>query len=162
MPVSIRAAQAADVAFLTEMSVVAAFWRPDGHSRVVADVLRNPELARYIEGWPRPGDLGVIAEDDIPIGAAWLRFFPATDPGYGFVDDTIPELGIGVVGGRRGQGIGGLLLDALLSAARHAGSDAVSLSVANGNGARRLYERHGFQPVGEAGGSVTMVLRLAQ
>jgi GNAT superfamily N-acetyltransferase len=40
-----------------------------------------------------------------PVGAAWLRFFPAHDPGCGFIDERI-ELSIGVVEGWRGRGVG--------------------------------------------------------
>ena len=124
------------------------------------DILHNPDIAHYVLGWPRAGDIGVVAADGDPVGAAWLRFFAPTDPGFGFVADTIPELSIGVVRPRRGQGVGGRLLDALLTAAGAAGIDAVSLSVERDNPARRLYERLGFRPVGAVGGSMTMLLRL--
>ncbi|WP_298253263.1 GNAT family N-acetyltransferase [uncultured Arthrobacter sp.] len=161
----LRPADSSDAAFLAEMLVAAAFWRPDGPSGSVAEVLSRPELAHYIADWPRTGglgaDLGVVAlEGQQRVGAAWLRFFPERDPGYGFVDEATPELSIGVVRARRGRGIGSRLLDALISEARGHGLPCLSLSVEPDNHARRLYERVGFRTVGGVGGSSTMVLRL--
>jgi ribosomal protein S18 acetylase RimI-like enzyme len=144
------------------MLVAAAFWRPDRPSQSVGEVLNQPELAHYVAGWPRPGDLGVIAVDgQQSVGAAWLRLLPESDPGYGFVDAATPEMGMAVVQRWRGRGVGARLLDALLAAARERGVASLSLSVERDNHpARRLYERAGFQQVREVGGSLTMLLRL--
>jgi len=120
--------------------------------------LARPELAHYVTGWPRPGDMGIVAEDGPPVGAAWLRLLPEQDPGYGFVDEETPELSIGVVPTQRGRGIGLLLLEALIEAARAQRYQALSLSVEPDNPARRLYERHGFQVTGTVDGSLTMLL----
>lgn len=158
--VVLRPAGPGDAAFLTEMLVEAAFWRPDGPRGRVEDVLGQPELAHYVTGWSRPGDLGVVAETAHPVGAAWLRYFGADEPGYGFVDVGTPEVAMGVVPAWRGRRVGGALLDALIAAARDAGSVAVSLSVERDNPARRLYERLGFHQVVEVDGSRTMLLRL--
>lgn len=160
MPVDVRAADAEDARFLSDMLAQAAFWRPDGPQGTREDIRCRPELARYVIGWPRLGDLGVIGEDDGPVGAAWLRFFVADDPGYGFVDETIPEISIAVVRSHRSQGIGRLLLDALIAASRDENIPAVSLSVEPDNYALRLYERAGFRRAGHHGGAITMLLRL--
>lgn len=157
---SSRPAGPGDAAFLTEMLVEAAFWRPDRLRGGVDDVLREPALAHYVTGWPRVGDLGVVAEVEHPVGAAWLRLFPADDPGYGFVDAGTPEVAMGVLPAWRGRGVGSDLLDALIVAARDAGSVTLSLSVEPDNSARRLYERFDFHQVGEVDGSLTMLLRL--
>ena len=110
----------------------------------------RPEVRKYLAGWGRPGDAGVVAVDAAGnrLGAAWYRLFPAHDPGYGFVAADIPELAIGVAAAARGQGVGGALLDALLALARDQGWRAVSLSVDRANPARRLYERKGFRDAG--------------
>lgn len=163
MPFVLRPARASDADFLTEMLVVAAFWRPDGPHGSVAEVLTQPQLAHYVVGWPRPDDVGVIAlHDRQPIGAAWLRMLPVSDPGYGFVDATTPEFAIGVTAEWRGRGVGDRLLGALVTAAAGHGFAAVSLSVEHENPARGLYERHGFRPVGEESGSLTMLLLLGE
>ena len=102
--VRVRVADAADGPFLTEMLVEAAYWRLDGPRGDAKEVLADPALAHYVSGWPQPGDLGVIAEDEAPVGAAWLRLFTPESPGYGFVDDRTPELSMGVHVDRRGRG----------------------------------------------------------
>lgn len=143
------------------MLVAAAFWRPNGPSGSVTGVLSQPQLAHYVAGWLRPGDFGVIALNaQQPVGAAWARLFPESDPGYGFVDAVTPELSMGVVRAWRGGGIGSRLLDALIAAAREQKLASLSLSVEPDNHARFLYERVGFRQVSEVGGSLTMLLRL--
>lgn len=143
------------------MLVAAAFWRPDGPSGSVAEVLAEPKLAHYVVGWPRPGDLGVIAlNGHQPVGAAWVRLFPESAPGYGFVDAAAPELSMGVVQPWRGRGVGARLLGELVAAAREQNLASLSLSVERDNYARRLYERVGFRQIDEADGSLRMLLRL--
>ena len=118
---------------------------------------------RYVIGWGRPGDAGVIALDEgFPVGAAWYRRFTADEPGYGFVDEQTPELAIAVVPSRRGRGFGDELLKALLARAREEGYEQVSLSVERNNPALKLYERHGFRTVREVGNTYTMVARPAE
>lgn len=160
MSFDLRPAEPSDAPFLTEMLVAAMFWRPDGPTGSVRQILENPELAHYIADWPRPGDLGVVAEDENPVGAVWIRLLPEGDPGYGFVNSTTPELSMGVVEAWRRRGIGAHLLDALIASARERGLAALSLSVEPDNYARHLYERFGFQQVGNRGGSLTMLLHL--
>lgn len=160
MAVLLRPAVASDAGFLTEMLVEAAYWRPTGPPGSVEEVLRQPELAHYVTGWPRPGDLGVVAEDGPPVGAAWVRAFGPQDPGYGFVDAAVPELAMGVVPARRREGVGVRLVGALVRTARAQGLGALSLSVEDDNHARRMYERSGFVRVGGTAGSSTMLLRL--
>lgn len=161
VPFHVRPARSTDADFLTEMLVMAAFWRPDGPTGSVQAVLERPEFAHYVSGWPRPGDLGVVAEGkEGPVGAAWLRLLPEDDPGYGFVDAATPELSIGVAPPQRGQGVGSSLLEALVASAREQARSAVSLSVEPDNPARHLYERFGFQVVSAVNGSVTMLLHI--
>lgn len=158
--VAIRPATAADAHFLQRVLVLAADWRPDVAPRSVEEVLADPALAHYVEGWPRPGDFGVVAEDGRgqPVGAAWCRSFSVDDPGYGFVSAEVPELSIGVFAGARGAGIGRALLTELIAEARARGIARMSLSVELDNHARRLYDSLGFTAVAEVAGSATMVL----
>ncbi len=158
---TIRPAEVTDLAVLREMSFYAARWRPGQENDDREPVLSDDHIARYIDGWGRPGDMAfVAAEDGQPIGAAWLRLLTRERPGYGFIESTIPELSIAVVPARRGSGIGLALLTAILAAAREAGHPAVSLSVEVDNPAQRLYERVGFKRVGHDGGSWIMRIDL--
>jgi len=106
--------------------------------------LRDPAIARYVDGWgTRSGDSGLIAlVDSAGVGAAWLRYFPASEPGYGFVDERTPELSIAVLPAYRGKGIGSRLVERLLQ-----GVHATSLSCDPANPAWRLYLRLGFEPL---------------
>lgn len=153
----IRPALTSDLAVLREMSFYAARWRPGQENDSRESVLSDDHVARYLEGWRRPGDMAFVAEEHgQPVGAAWVRLFARERPGFGFIDSMIPELSIAVVPARRGSGIGLALLTATLDAARQAGHRAVSLSVEVDNPALRLYERVGFKKVEQVGGSWTM------
>jgi GNAT superfamily N-acetyltransferase len=154
---TIRRAGPADADFLADMLVEAANWRPEG-KRSRAGTLADPLIGHYIEGWPRPGDLGLVAElDRKPAGAAWVRFFPASGPAYGFVAPDVPELVIGLRAECRGQGAGRALLRELASTARAAGIRQISLSAGRANYAHRLYLAEGYRVVGGDDDSDTMV-----
>lgn len=154
---AIRPAIAADVGFLTAMLGEAVAWRPEDRAPSADEVLARPELAHYVTGWPRSGDVGVMAETDVPVGAAWSRCFTVDDPGYGFVDPDVPELSIAVAQRWRGMGVGRLLLTELIDGARQAGHERLSLSVEPDNPAVKLYRSLGFEPVGSSGGAETLL-----
>lgn len=150
---NIRPARPEDDAFLRTMLYEAAAWNPDWPRERMIAALADPMLERYHRDWGREGDAGVIAElEGEPVGAAWYRLFAADEPGYGFVDEKTPELGIAVAPLYRRKGIGETLLRALMVQAREEGFHALSLSVAVHNRSRMMYERAGFERVREAGG----------
>jgi phosphoribosyl-ATP pyrophosphohydrolase len=146
-PWQIRPAGPQDAGFLADMLVEAVNWSPRwNQSR--DSIFATPQIAHYVSGWPRDGDLGVLAESGgRPAGAAWLRFLPPDDPGYGFVAAGVPELTIGVDPLWRGRGVGRALLAALADRARAAGIARISLSVERENYARRLYQAAGYRVV---------------
>jgi GNAT superfamily N-acetyltransferase len=76
------------------------------------------------------------------------------------VDEDTPEVSIAVAEPYRGRGIGAALLRGLAEAARSAGFAALSLSVEDGNPARRLYERVGFVEVDAGRGATVLALAL--
>ena len=145
MPCRVRPGTPEDLGFLWEM-----LHEASGHGDV-----SDPALSLYLEGWGRPGDAAVVAVDPSSgegIGAAWYRLMTPERPGYGFVDSSTPEVAVGVVAEHRGRGVGGVLLPALMDAARDEGFGALSLSVRRENTfAVRLYERNGFVRVAETG-----------
>ncbi|MGW4893340.1 N-acetyltransferase family protein [Kitasatospora sp. NPDC004240] len=164
-----RPALAGDVEPLRDMLVAAINWAP-GRDVPREVVLADPRNAHYVDGWPRRGDLGVLAVEGpegasvpVPVGAAWLRYFSEDDPSYGFIAADVPELSIGVGAAHRGRGIGTMLIRDLLRAAREAGVERVGLSVERDNPALRLYEREGFRVHDPREGevSLTMITRLS-
>lgn len=134
-----------------------ALYVPKGQSVLPREVVRLPELARYVRGWKRSDDCGFLASDAAtgqPVGAAWLRLLVGENKGYGYVDDDTPELSIAVLPEYRSQGVGTQLLIHLLASA--CGQSSISLSVSVDNPALRLYERFGFEVVSLSDGSLTM------
>src|SRR5690606_14274885 len=145
-----------DASFLAEMLVEAVNWHPD--RRMSTDqIMATTELVHYVAGWPRPGDGGVIAlADDRRVGAAWWRFFPEDDPGYGFVSADVPELSMGVVAQWRGRGVGRALLREAITAVSSR-YQQVSLSVERANWAQNLYLSEGFRTVASGRDADTMI-----
>ncbi|UOE44751.1 GNAT family N-acetyltransferase [Agromyces larvae] len=156
-----RPAMPDDGGFLADMVVEAVNWR-EGVHRPRPTVLADPISRRYIAGWQRPGDAGVVAvdADDRPVGAAWYRLFQADRAAHGFVAAGVPELVIGVRAPWRAQGIGRCLLRELVEQARRSGFARLTLSVERENYARDLYRSEGFLTVEARGGRETMARRL--
>jgi ribosomal protein S18 acetylase RimI-like enzyme len=158
---SIRPARAADLPFMRAMLYEAAFWRPDSDRPGIDEALRHPELAVYLDGWGRPGDLGLIAHvGGHPTGAVWVRSFLDQSHGYGYIDEHTPELTIAVRPQHRRQGIARALLQAMLAQLGRNGIEAVSLSVEDDNPARALYVQQGFGVHARSTGAATLIRRV--
>ena len=122
-----------------------ALWDPPPAPLRPREVLADPRVSIYAEGWGREGDVGVVGEvDGKPIGACWMRRIRG-GVGMGYVDDDTPQLGIAVLAGYRGRGFGRRLMLAALQAAREQGYRQVSLTVHPRNPAIALYESCGFE-----------------
>jgi ribosomal protein S18 acetylase RimI-like enzyme len=137
-----------DEPFLWEMLFEAAHLAEDGETSVQA-AMNHPEIAKYVQNWGRKNDRGFGAidlETQQKIGAVWLRIFPETDRGYGYINDRTPELAIAVLPPYRGQGIGTRLLLHLLNTVKDL-YPTISLSVRTDNPVIHLYRRVGFQEV---------------
>ncbi|EHB48569.1 MULTISPECIES: GNAT family N-acetyltransferase [Paenibacillus] len=156
---NIRVATAQDEPFLWDM-LYESLYVPDGAEPFSRDILNEPFMRKYVEGWGRESDLGYIATngEGKPMGSITLRYFDEANKGFGYVSDEIPELGMALLPESRGQGIGTALMRALLQGAKSRGISRLSLSVAPENTAAvKLYRRFGFQEVGVFGTSITMV-----
>ncbi len=147
-PVRLRPATVDDLPFLWEMLFESAFTTDEARAAWRREPQRPPELVKYLDGWTRDGDAGVIAMDDSggPLGAAWYRLFDAANRGDGVLaHDYVPEIAIAVVPEHRGRQIGAALLTALAARANADGYPRIMLSVDPANlRARRLYDRCGF------------------
>src|SRR5256885_10845169 len=103
------------------------------------DVVRRPEISRYVEGWGRAGDTGFVAHDKknrALLGAAWLR--RPTDK-----SDASPELALAVKTEHRRHGIGTALLKQLVRAKPD--HSTISVSFVTGKTGFRLYQRVWFK-----------------
>jgi len=157
--ITIRTVQIQDISFLWDMLYEAAAVAEGMRALGREKALSLPVNRKYVEGWGRPGDAGVVAVDQTErrLGAAWYRLYPDEAPGYGFISPTIPELTIGVCVDARGQGIGNALLQALIALAQSQGYAALSLSVDRNNPALHLYARFGFRDAGVSDSEDTSV-----
>ena len=138
-------------------------WRENGPRRSLDEVLATPDLARYVVGWGRAGDAGVIALSNSGerVGAAWYRIFNADDRGYGFVSPDVPELGIATKAEYRGRRLGRRLMESLIRLAMEQNLPGLSLGVEEDNWkALRLYESLGFGRVKRVENAWTMLLTL--
>jgi ribosomal protein S18 acetylase RimI-like enzyme len=126
-----------------------AIFVPDGYPKPDPSIVKQPDLAKYVQGWGLEHDHGFLAIDidaQQPVGAVWTRLFTGDERGYGYVDDETPELSIAVLPEYRGYGLGTQLLTRLLDSAEGK-YPAVSLSVHQHNPAFKLYQRLGFEIV---------------
>lgn len=151
----LRAWRVDDIPFLWEVLHLSIHLHPDWPVPPFS-IVDEPGMAHYLRDFGRiPGDDAVIAVDEAGtrLGAAFCRCTTADAPGYGYVRDGVPELGMAVVEAHRGQGVGRAMLVALLE--RH---PVMSLSVDHLNtNARTLYESLGFVQVGDDDNSATML-----
>lgn len=142
--------QVSDEAFLWQMLFYAAHMHEEA-GKTVADAKQNPDLAKYVTNWGRPGDLGFIAMDKDTgeaIGAVWVRLYVGANKAYSPTSDDTPELAMAVLPEYTGRGIGTRLLQELITAARPH-YPALALNVRADNPAFRLYQRFGFVVVKE-------------
>jgi ribosomal protein S18 acetylase RimI-like enzyme len=155
----IRPVTPSDEPFLWEMLYQAIFI-PAGCDPLPRDVIYDVALRKYVADWGRVDDLGFIALcSDEPIGAAWTRLLSGENKGYGWVDDSTPEITIALVPEWRGRSIGTALMNRLIEATEPR-YPALSLSVSPQNPAQSLYHRLGFEIVQQDDNALTMRKRL--
>jgi GNAT superfamily N-acetyltransferase len=159
--VEIRDLRRDETAFLRDMLYAALAWKPGRWLPPKFLLLRIPQVAIFHTGWGRPGDTGLVAEQDlVRLGLVWYRMFTDASHGEGFVDPQTPEVAVAVVEGHRGKGIGSALMNAAHDRARAQGIPQISLSVDHDNPARRLYERLGYVAIHEREDDDRMILDL--
>lgn len=124
-----------------------AIFQRDENNLLPRGVVDNPELRIYIEDFGRkPQDCALCAElDGRVIGAVWVRDIPA----YGHVADGVPEFAVSVLKEHRGQGVGSRMMREMLRHLQAIGCPRASLAVQKDNYALRMYQKCGFQIIGE-------------
>ena len=125
----VRTARASDLDALVELE----------HHAFTTDRLSREQYRRHIAG---NTSIILVAENGGQMVGSAAVFFRRNS-------DAARLYSVAVSDRARGQGIGGLLIDAAEHAARHRGSRRILLEVRHGNaGAIRLYERRGYRRVG--------------
>lgn len=138
-----------------------AIFIPEGQEKPGKEIIKLPQLSRYIKDFGKETDLCLVADlQGELLGAVWTRIFIQTEKGFGYVDSKTPELSMSVIMNHRRQGIGTDLLNAMIDKLTKFGYEQVSLSVDKLNYAYRLYQKFGFEIVDSDKESATMVKRL--
>ena len=149
--VVIRRGDKLDLPFLRSLLAFAYGWH------VAAFDTFDISIYHYVDAWGRRGDAALVAAaGGHPVGAAWYRLFPASRPGFGFVDEETPEMTVVVIPARQGQGIGHQLVAALVERAREDGYPAMSVSVQRGHPDEQYLREEGFEQVDERGETLTL------
>ncbi len=134
-----------------------AIFIPEGMQKPDRTVIHQPELALYVENFGQADDICLVADvQGKPVGAIWSRIMND----YGHVDEETPSLAIALFEEYRNQGIGTVLMKAMLPRLKEAGYRQVSLSVQKANYAIRTYEKAGFRTVRENPEECVMVRKL--
>src|SRR2546428_13726146 len=82
--VDVRPLDKMDRAFLEEMLFEAFFWNPSWSRPRLAEFREQPEFTKLLADWGRPGDRGVVAQEQrTGIAAAWFRLWGAALPSSG-------------------------------------------------------------------------------
>ena len=79
---------------------------------------------------------------------------------YGHIDDETPSFAISLYEEYRNMGIGTALMRDMLEFLKNKGYKQTSLSVQKANYAVRMYQKVGFEVIGENEGEYIMVCRL--
>jgi ribosomal protein S18 acetylase RimI-like enzyme len=125
-----------------------ALWDPPPSGLRAIEILQNPGVSIYAEGWGRSTDVGVVAQvDGHDAGACWVRLLPV-GIGLASVDAETPQLGIALEPEFQHKGYGRPLMLEAIQAFRRAGYKQVALTVHPENPAQFMYERCGFRKVG--------------
>ena len=130
---------------------------PEGMNKPPKSIIEQPELQVYIEDFGKKDDWCLVAEINGKIvGAVWVRIMND----YGHIDDETPSFAISLYEEYRNMGIGTALMRDMLEFLKNKGYKQTSLSVQKANYAVRMYQKVGFEVIGENEGEYIMVCRL--
>lgn len=137
-----------------------AIFVPEGEKAPPRDIINRPELQVYVADFGRKkGDMCLAAQSgERVVGAVWVRIMDD----YGHIDDDTPSFAISLFKEYRGMGIGTALMRKMLEALKEAGFKQASLAVQKDNYAFKLYQKVGFEIVGENDEEYIMACRLVK
>ncbi len=126
-----------------------AIFIPEGYTKKVPrDIIYNDPLiyASFKDFGTLPDDYCLVAEKDTRvIGAVWVGIREE----YGHIDDETPSLSISINEEYRNQSIGTQLMTKMLKMLRQKGYKRASLSINKENYALKMYEKLGFEIIGD-------------
>ena len=134
-----------------------AIFIPVGMEKPPKAIIEQPELQVYIADFGKSDDWCLVAEvKEKIVGAVWVRIMND----YGHIDDETPSFAISLYEEYRNMGIGTVLMRDMLEFLKNKGYKQTSLSVQKANYAVRMYQKVGFEVIGENEGEYIMVCRL--
>jgi ribosomal protein S18 acetylase RimI-like enzyme len=157
----IREIKAREIRILEDL-LYEAIYQPDEAELISREVINVPKIRAYIDDFGQRKDdycLVAVLNDQI-IGAVWVRILAGEIKGYGYIDDKTPEFAISLFKGNRKQGIGTLLMKKMILHLRKKGYGQTSLSVHKENYAVGMYQKLGFEIIGENDEDYLMLLIL--
>ena len=135
-----------------------AIFVPEGMFAPPKSIINQPELQVYITDFgKKKDDIGLVAEvGKKVVGAVWVRIMDD----YGHIDNDTPSFAISLYKDYRGFGIGTDLMKEMLRILKDRGYKQASLAVQKANYAVKMYQKTGFEIVGENGEEYIMLCRL--
>ncbi len=135
-----------------------AIFVPEGVPAPPKSIINQPKLQVYIADFgKKKDDIGLVAEvDKRVVGAVWVRIMND----YGHIDKNTPSFAISLCKDYRGFGIGTNLMKKMLRILKDRGYKQASLAVQKTNYAVRMYQKTGFEIVGENEEEYIMLCRL--
>jgi len=146
MDIEIRKWRDGEQAFLEDFLYEAIFI-PEGVEAPPRNIIELPELQVYITDFgKRPDDICFLAEVDGKVaGAVWVRVMED----YGHLEEGVPSFAISLYKDYRNRGIGTALMERMIQELAERGYKKASLAVQMANYAVRMYQKVGFEIVGE-------------
>ncbi len=132
---------------LLEDFLYEAIFIPEGVEAPSREIIQLPELQVYITDFgKKPDDICFLAEADGNVaGAVWVRVMED----YGHLEEGVPSFAISLYKEYRNLGIGTELMERMLQELAQRGYEKASLAVQKANYAVRMYQKVGFEIVGE-------------
>ena len=139
-----------------------AIYQPDKENSIPKEIINDPNISQYIDNFGRKkDDFCLVAElKGRIIGAVWIRILADEIKGYGNVDDETREFAISLFNEYRNQGIGSKLMKRMISYLKAKNYAQTSLSVQKENYAYRMYQKLGFEIIGENEEDYLMLIKL--
>ena len=140
-----------------------AIFKKNEDAPLPTDIINEPDVKVYIEGFGKKDDYCLVAEKDKKIiGAVWARILCGEIKGFGNIDEQTPEFAISLFKEYRNKGIGTALMKRMLQLLKENGYRQTSLAVQKENYAANMYKKLGFKVVKETDEQFIMLFSLEE